>query len=221
MQRKFADFNARAREWNLQPKYLQRTEALAEHIRDKIRLEKDSTEALDFGCGTGKLSILLAPYLKRITAVDGASAMIDELTSDLMAGGIGNVQAKTLDIEHEIRLLRGQKFDLIYSMMVMHHIEKPGKVLQNIKSLLKPEGILCIIDLDKEDGSFHGGSDFIPHKGFERDKFKKVMERYGYFNVTLHTPHIIKRDNDGEVREYPLFMAIADNAPPKFKEKTT
>lgn len=214
VQRKFQDFNDKARKWDLKPENLTRSELVAENIRDKLALDKNKTEVLDFGCGTGRIDFLLSHRVRHITAVDGSVGMIEELQKKIFENGILNITTQCFDLEHELRLLSGKKFDLIMSMMVLHHLEDPEKIIGELWGLLKDDGVVCLIDLDAEDGSFHGDDPFVPHNGFDREEFQAQLEKAGFFKVTFHTPYIIKRKNKaGELKEYPLFMAIASKYP--------
>lgn len=207
-------FNSKAAEWAVLPEHQRRSQMVAEYIRDKVRLRPGATAALDFGCGSGQLALYLHRYVRTITAVDAAENMIALLNEKLRTGGIVNIQTQVLDIERELRLLPRQGFDLVYSQMVLHHLEDTAKVLRELRTRLRPEGVLCLIDLDHEDGSFHTGDVFIPHHGFVRDELRRQLEESGFFDVEFYTPYTIKKlDAGGQNREYPLFLALARPLP--------
>lgn len=207
-------FSGKAADWNVLPEHQKRSETMAEFIRDKVKLHPSRTEALDFGCGTGQLALLLQKHVRKIMAVDAAPGMIEQLRSGIRAANVQNIEAKVLDITQETRLLPREGFDFVYSQMVLHHIEGYLKVVAELKRLLKPEGILCLVDLDREDGSFHSGDMFIPHRGFVREELERQLERLGFFDVEFFSPYTIKKkDASGKERAYPLFMALAYNAP--------
>ena len=69
-----------------------------------------SATVLDIGAGTGKWAILLAPYAKRITAVEPSSAMIEKMRGNLADGKIENVDIvqslwqDTLVEQHDVAL---------------------------------------------------------------------------------------------------------------------
>lgn len=208
-------FNRAAEQWDIKPERLRLSEMVAEHLRDRVRLERDHTDMLEFGCGTGSLSILLHPYVRSILAVDAAEAMLGQLAQKVQDAGIHNIATRLLDIEHEVRLLPRAGFDLVVAQMVLHHLQEPRKVVAELKKLLRPQGVLCLVDLDEEDGSFHDADVFIPHKGFAREALAQELERADFFTVTFSTPFVInKPGRDGLRREYPLFMACAHNSPP-------
>ncbi len=59
-----------------------------------------------------------------------------------------------------------------------------------------------MIDLDKEDGSFHG-EDFEGHRGFEREALASDLATAGFTDVRFRDCHQIIRDGV----TYPLFLA--------------
>ncbi|GAB1316499.1 hypothetical protein MFIFM68171_06709 [Madurella fahalii] len=81
-----ARFNAEAASWDTNPD-VQRATALA-HAAYLARLPGPATlstyDVLDLGCGTGLLSLALAPSVRSVTAVDPAQAMIDALRAKLL-----------------------------------------------------------------------------------------------------------------------------------------
>ncbi len=215
MDRKFQDFDKKAAEWNISQQRIKRSETISEHIRDKIRLDKNTTDMLDFGCGNGHLAFILSHYVRSVTGVDGSEQMICLLKNRIAESKLLNIEALQLDIEHEVHTLNHRQFDLITSSMVLHHLADPSKVIVELKHLLKADGVICLIDLDTEDGSFHDNDPFIPHHGFEREAIKTMLEGLGFFSITLHTPlTITKTGSDGITRDFPLFMAIGSNNPP-------
>ena len=215
MNDKFKKFNDKAEEWNSSARRIKRSETISEHIRDKVKIDRNTTDILDFGCGTGHLSFILSNYARSITAVDGSEQMICLLNNRIADSGVLNIKAIKLDVDHEVHTLKGQEFDLITSSMVLHHLENPENVIRELKKLLKSDGVICLIDLDTEDGSFHNNDPFIPHHGFDREEIKRMLERLGFFSVTLSTPMIIsKTGNNGITKEFSLFMAIGRSNPP-------
>jgi 2-polyprenyl-3-methyl-5-hydroxy-6-metoxy-1,4-benzoquinol methylase len=57
-----------------------------------------------------------------------------------------------IDLENEEL---SEKFDVIYTLMTLHHIKDIEKVIKKFSSMLKKNGILFIGDLEKEEGDFH------------------------------------------------------------------
>ena len=103
-------------------------------------------------------------------------------------------------------ILTNQKFDLIYTMLVLHHVIKVDMVINHLYSMLNHNGYLCIIDLDKEDGTFHD-SNFVGHNGFDPTELIKQIEMAGFSNTEYIINHYIdKQMPDGSIKSYPVFM---------------
>ncbi len=64
----------------------------------RVRGDSDATTSvLDVGAGTGRHTLVLAPYVGRITAVDPSEAMLGFLRSDVEAQGLRNVETVLAD----------------------------------------------------------------------------------------------------------------------------
>jgi hypothetical protein len=75
-------------------------------------------------------------------------------------------------------------------------------VLSGFAELLVEGGHLCVVDLDDEDGSFHG-ADFEGHHGFQRSTMSSHLARAGFTDIAFRDCGDVDR---GGVR-YPLFLA--------------
>jgi ubiquinone/menaquinone biosynthesis C-methylase UbiE len=196
------DFDARAKDWDEIPVRAERARAVAEAIREGVKLSP-ATSALEYGCGTGLLSFALQPSLGPITLADSSTGMLEVLRDKIAASGARNMTPIQLDLS--IDPLPAGKFDLIYLLMTLHHIPDTADILKKFFALLEPAGHLCIADLDKEDGSFHD-YEFVGHTGFERKGLEKSLVQTGFTNVRFTTPFAMKKGT----RVYPLFLAMAE-----------
>lgn len=203
----------------LLPAGASRAEAILENLRDRLAFDRDADEVLDCGCGTGRLALLLSPWVRRITAVEEAPGLAAELKRDLANARQRNIRILNLELMDAARQLPPATFDLALAVMVCHHIPQPEKFLLGLKSLLKPDGILCIIDLQEEDGSFHTGDVTVPHPGFKPEDMRRLLAECGFFNMTEIPIQGISRPGVLEPRDYPLFMVLADNAPPSLRTR--
>ena len=100
-----------------------------------------------------------------------------------------------------------ERFDLIVTVMALHHIADLGPVLAGFAALLAPGGHLCVVDLDHEDGSFHGEG-FGGHHGFHRPELAAQMGVAGFEDVRFQDCHEMLRDGV----PYTLFLAVASTA---------
>ncbi len=196
------NFDERAKDWDSDPAKVERARVVAEAIRSGIPF-RSGMNALEYGCGTGLLSFALQPYLTSVTLADTSQGMLDVLSEKIAGAGVNNMHPMRLDLTNG--RLPAEKYQLIYSLMTLHHIHDIEKVLKHFYTLLEPNGYLCISDLDKEDGSFHT-SEFDGHHGFERKSFQAMMEKTGFKNIRFSTIFEIKRNAD---KSFPLFLMIA------------
>lgn len=65
---------------------------------------------------------------------------------------------------------------------------------------------MCIADLDKEDGTFHGLG-FTGHNGFDTIELSEKLKKIGFNNVSNKICYKnVKKCEDGQVRTYPVFV---------------
>src|SRR5271169_5686241 len=85
-------FNAEAAAWDSNP-FVHEASAEALKALQNLRLlpadkadpmsQDHGLDVLEIGCGTGLLTLLVAPYARQIVAVDAARGMIDALSAKL------------------------------------------------------------------------------------------------------------------------------------------
>src|SRR5512139_3947585 len=203
-----AHFDSKARQWDENPVFQERGRKIAEAIRKAVPLRRDMS-ALDYGCGTGLLSFPLKDELGAILAADSSSGMLDVLAGKIAAQGVTNMTPLQLD------LLNGpppaQRFDLIVTSMTLHHVPDTDHILAVFRDLLNPGGYLCIVDLDLEDGSFHG-IEVDVHHGFDRADLARRAEQAGFADVRFQTVFSIAKERESGTRDYPVFLMTARRA---------
>lgn len=201
------NFDSRAKTWDDDPMKTARADAVAREIRAQVALEPQLT-ALEYGCGTGLLSFALREHFKHITLADSSSAMLAVLDEKIRSGAIANMTALRLDLA--IDPLPNQRFDLIDSLMTLHHIEDTDGLLRALYALLKSPGYLCLADLDREDGSFHG-ADFSGHQGFDRQTLQRQASEAGFRNIRFSTVFTIRKAvASGGEKDFPVFLMVAE-----------
>jgi ubiquinone/menaquinone biosynthesis C-methylase UbiE len=198
-------FDDKAREWDANPVFRERALRIAEAIRAEVALNP-AMAALDYGCGSGLLSFPLRHELGRITLKDSSPGMLAVLREKIAAQGVGNMTVRQADLTAEP--LPDERYDLIYSSMTLHHIPDTRAILGVFHALLNPGGSLCIADLDREDGSFHGAG-FDVHPGFDRDALAALAGSAGFTAVRFRTVFHIDKTQDGSKRTYPVFLMTA------------
>lgn len=202
------DFDAKAQEWDNDPVKLERAAAVAAAIRNQVRLSPDLS-ALEYGCGTGLLSFALSRELGAITLADSSAGMLAVLREKIAASGADHLRPMRLDLT--VDPLPAERYDLIYTLMTLHHVSDVDRILRDFHALLRPDGALCIADLDREDGSFHGAG-FDGHHGFEREALRDQLARAGFGEIQFDTCYMMRKSQGEGAREYPVFLAVARKA---------
>ena len=97
----------------------------------------------DLGCGTGQLAESLAPFVKRVIAIDESPAMLRAARARL--GGHSNVEVRQGALES--LPLADQEADLAVLSLVLHYIAEPPLLLAAVRRSLARGGRLLILDM--------------------------------------------------------------------------
>jgi ubiquinone/menaquinone biosynthesis C-methylase UbiE len=194
------DFDARAETWD-DPVKVKRAEEVAAAMRRAVPLSR-SMKALEYGAGTGLLSFCLRDALGPITLADSSAGMRAVAERKIAAANARDMRVIDLDLLRDP--VPAERYDLIFSMTVLHHVPDVPRVLAAFHALLNPGGWLCHVDLDTEDGSFHG-LEVDVHHGFERATLRSWLAAAGFVDVSIGDCGGIERDE----RRYSLFIAAA------------
>jgi ubiquinone/menaquinone biosynthesis C-methylase UbiE len=201
-----SEFDNKAAEWDKNPMHWSRSEAIVNEIIEIIPLSKSMT-ALEFGAGTGIASFLLKDYLKEITLMDNSKEMVRVTNEKIRSSG--SVNLKTLEFDLETDEFKDGKFDLIFTQMVLHHINDVEKIIKNFYKLLNPHGFLAIADLHEEDGSFHG-EEFTGPSGFKIDSLKEILINSNFSDISNKTVFTIDRKiSETESKQFDVFLISA------------
>jgi ubiquinone/menaquinone biosynthesis C-methylase UbiE len=200
------NFDERAKDWDSDPKKVERARMVAEAIRNAVPLS-NNMNALEYGCGTGLLSFALQSELGQITLADTSQGMLDVLGEKITDASVKNMHPARLDLASDP--LPSERFDITYSLMVLHHIHGAKEILNKFYDVLEPNGYLLVADLDKEDGSFHTDGTTDVHKGFRRDELQKWVEEAGFGNIQFSTAYEIRKEVDGKDKTFPVFLMVA------------
>ena len=194
-------FDEAAATWDESPARQERSRALADELIPIIQTNRLKT-GLDFGAATGLLSVYLTEYLEQIVLVDVSEGMIREARRKIEQLGAANMEVRCQDL---LTVPLNKQFDILYTLMTLHHIKDVEGALKTFHHHLRPGGYCCIADLDQEDGSFHiEFPDFDGHNGFDQRELKVLMEKGGFTAVQSHIFYSIGHEG----REYPLFFMV-------------
>ncbi len=163
-------------------------EALDRHLQWDSQRWSDAI-VMDFGCGSGLLSLPLARRCRKLYAVEPSEGMLTTLkdrhhNQPHPRGVIEPVQIYLND--QTVGQLNGQRFDLIVSSMVCHHLPDLPSTITLLASLLAPNGCLVVFDLENDGNAcwFHDeqakiDSGVIADDGFDCQYMREVFCRTG------------------------------------------
>ena len=197
------NFDEKAATWDQNPQTIERGQAIAAGIRRMVPLSTEMS-GFEYGCGTGVLSFLLSPSLRHITMADSSEGMLEVLQDKIRTTEVVNMTPMRLDLTAD-PVPPEMSFELVYSAMTLHHIADTDRILQIFDTMLKPDGYLCISDLDKEDGTFHSGT-FDGHHGFDRRDLQTRLERAGFRDVGFETCYTISKERNDVTDDFPVFL---------------
>jgi 2-polyprenyl-3-methyl-5-hydroxy-6-metoxy-1,4-benzoquinol methylase len=196
------DFNLLAQTWDNEPRRIERAKIITQEILSEIP-GSDKRTGMEFGCGTGLLSFSLQPHFRHITLVDSSEGMISVVREKIQKAQIDNMTPLCLDLFND---KIHQKFDVIYALLGLHHVPDTDRILEIFWEMINPSGYLCIVDLDEEDGSFHGPG-FDGHNGFNRDNLIGKLQHLGFTDIKWRICYQNKKTfADGSIRYYPVFL---------------
>jgi ubiquinone/menaquinone biosynthesis C-methylase UbiE len=198
-------FDDKAATWDDDAEKVRQAQDVARAVSAAVPVG-ETTRLLEYGAGTALVTQALvasAGRIGRVTLADNSSGMRTVLRDKIDSGAMPpNTRVWDLDLEHQPA--PSERFDLIVSSMVMHHVRRLPEVLEAFAGMLADGGHLCIADLDREDGSFHT-HDFDGHHGFDRGELATSLEQAGLVDVTITDCTRIAREGV----MYPVFLAIA------------
>jgi SAM-dependent methyltransferase len=197
-------FNAEAAAWDSNPFVHRASKAAFEAVRARFpqlqltdgSASKDGYDVLEIGCGTGLLTLLAAPHVRTIVAVDAAQGMIDVLKAKLdRPDAPHNVRPVCVLLEdpdnkalppaslHDRDSPR-LRYDLILSHLVLHHIGDLESVLRTMLGCLKKGGSVALTDFEDfgpEAKRFHPKAKMygVERHGIKRDWMAGLMEKVG------------------------------------------
>lgn len=201
------NFDAAATSWDEEPRRVKLAQEVVAAICRELPITS-KTEALDYGCGTGLVTLGLQPFVRRITGADSSQGMLDVLKRKVSACGATNVHTRQVDLEQQGRL--DGRYDLIVSSMTMHHVQDVAALIGSFAKGLNPGGFLALADLESENGGFHEDQTGVQHHGFDREFLCLLFADNGLTDIrVVPAAAIEKPDRSGVSRSYPVLLWLA------------
>lgn len=173
---------------------------IADTIKKEINFSKDMS-IIDFGSGTGLLLAQIAPFVKKVTAIDLSDSMNKQLETKKDTLGC-ELEILPIDIT-KVKL--DNKYDGIISSMTVHHVKDIKQMFELFYGFLNDGAFIALADLDSEDGSFHKEDTGVHHFGFDRKEISILAKNAGFKNITIQDASIVKKPHGN----YPIFLLTA------------
>jgi len=194
-------FDERAATWDDEPT-VARARAVAKIIADAVPTSS-ATRLLEYGAGTGLAAQFLASHVGAVTLADPSAGM-RAVAAEKVSSGVLPGETRIWELNLDEDEPPAEQFDLVVTVLALHHVADVAQVLAKLAGMLSPAGRLCIVDLEAEDGSFHGDMNGVAH-GFAEAELVANLAAAGM--TCDYRRGVYEIDKEG--RPYPLFLAVA------------
>jgi ubiquinone/menaquinone biosynthesis C-methylase UbiE len=106
-------------------------------------------EVLDVAAGTGHLSRAIAPYVKRVVALDLTPEMLAQGRQEAEQQGLTNLVFEQGEAEH--LAYANDAFDVVVTRFSLHHFADPRGPVQEMVRVCRRGGRVAVIDLVSPD----------------------------------------------------------------------
>lgn len=173
---------------------------IADLIRQEVEkqiVDFSDKRILDFGGGTGLVTLPLAAQSKLVMLVDISDKMLDQARLKVEKQAIDNVYLLQQDL---LTNPLNQLFDIIVVSRVLHHMPNVEKTLAMFRNHLVEDGQLFIADFVKTD---------VNHHGFHLDELEENLSQNGFLPVKSQIIYSSEELFLGNYAE--LFLTLAQN----------
>jgi ubiquinone/menaquinone biosynthesis C-methylase UbiE len=198
------DFDKEAVSWDEHPPRVKLANDIVRAISNHIVMTSDM-DVMDFGCGTGLLTIQLQPLVNSIMGIDSSQGMLDIFRMKIAQQNLTNVKALFLDLDKG-DVLTGH-YHLVVCNMTLHHINEIRPLFEQFYKVTAPGGYLCIADLDSDAGQFHDSNTGVCHFGFDRATLRKIFIEAGFDDIhAITAAEVVKPTVNGEMGQFTVFL---------------
>ncbi|MCE7782080.1 class I SAM-dependent methyltransferase [Staphylococcus xylosus] len=154
------------------------TQAITQQIKDT-----NYQTLLDYGGGTGLVTLNIAEYFEAVTLMDASSQMVDifeHKVSDLNQTSINTLVG---DVLLDDTILNHKNYDVIVLSLVLLHSGNYQLLLQKLYNHLNSGGMMILVDFDKNENIYHPKV----YNGFEQMDIIHVFNELGLRNPQINT----------------------------------
>lgn len=155
----------------------------------------------DLGCGTGQLSVAIAPFVGRVIGVDSSGAMLQAARKRLHDQK--NVELRRGDLE--ALPIDDGRLDAATVMLVLHHVPEPVRALVDVHRVLKPGGRLVLVDMLPHDREHYRQQMGHVWLGFAEEQTERTLAEAGFVR-----PRVVPLPTDPKAKGPALFVATGE-----------
>ena len=135
----------------------------------------------DLACGTGQVTTALAPFVRRVIAVDRSRAMLTAARKRLGAAEHVDLRQGTL----EALPIDDRTLDAAVICLALHYVSDPLAALRETARVLRPGGRVLVIDLLEHERQEYRQAMGHVWLGFGRDQMTGWLAEAGFENARV------------------------------------
>jgi ubiquinone/menaquinone biosynthesis C-methylase UbiE len=163
-----AYFRENAEQWHhIRSLYVDEREVEAALV--EVIASSDPRDLLDIGTGTGRMLEILAPRVERALGIDQSREMLSIARVNLARAGLENGSVRLGDMYQ--LAVPDASFDAVVIHQVLHYADRPAAAIAEAARVLRPNGILVLVD-------------FAPH-GLEFLRDQHAHRRLGFADAEM------------------------------------
>lgn len=133
---------------------------------------------VDIGTGTGRMLALFADRFKRADGIDVSHRMLTVARANLDQANVGNVNVRQADAQ--ALPFEDACADLVTIHQVLHFVDEPERVLAEATRILRPGGLLLIVDFAPHGLEFLRTEHGHRRLGIRHDRVVEWLGRSGF-----------------------------------------
>lgn len=138
---------------------------------------KEGMMIADFGSGAGHFVLALAPLVGRrgiVYAVDIREEALEVTRGYATMQGALHIRTVRADLEREKGSGLGDaSVDIVLCSNILHQVEDTSAVLREARRILKPHGVLIVLEWD-------GSSPMAPQGAIEKEQMQELAREAGF-----------------------------------------
>src|SRR5471032_1851855 len=154
----------------------------------------------DLGCGTGHGTAALAPFVARVVAVDASAAMLQAAKKRLH--DFDNIDLRRGELE--ALPIDDERLDAATMMLVLHHVPEPERAVAEVARVLKPGGLVVLVDMLPHDRDSYRQQMGHVWLGFSDEHVRRLCQEAGFEEI-----RVVALPPDARSKGPGLFVATA------------